>query len=245
MIFTAFILGITSSLHCLGMCGPLHALVQANAQRPTIGSLLYNSGRITTYTLFGIIFGSLGYSINLIGSQKQLLLFIGSTMLISSFLSNKQTSTIFNSRLIQRQISKLKNRLHSTLSLSNTFRSYLFGVLNGFIPCGMVYFALLAALAMPSFKYTILYMIFFGLGTVPLMVFSRYIGEFLKRIFNQFVTFTPSMITGIIGLLFIIKGLGLGIPFLSPNIDMRNNSEINCHKEVIECRTSDLQNSSK
>ena len=104
------------------------------------------------------------------------------------------------------------------------------GFLNGFLPCGLVYMAVFASLAMPSPTQSILYMVLFGLGTIPLMTTAIYIGKFLNRTVKQRIQKAIPVFVVLIGLLFILRGLGLGIPYVSPApVSEIATSQLECH----------------
>ena len=104
------------------------------------------------------------------------------------------------------------------------------GFLNGFLPCGLVYMAVFASLAMQSAWQGSLYMALFGLGTIPLMTSAIYLGKFLNQTVKQRIQKAIPVFVIVIGLLFILRGLGLGIPYLSPApITEIASSQIECH----------------
>lgn len=104
------------------------------------------------------------------------------------------------------------------------------GFLNGFLPCGLVYMAVFGAIATGTAWQGSLYMAFFGLGTIPLMTTAIYLGKFLNAQVKQRIQKVIPVFIVIIGALFILRGLGLGIPYISPSpvVEMVN-SAIDCH----------------
>lgn len=243
MIYSAFILGLAGSVHCLGMCGPLAFIIQSKNKAILQRTLLYNIGRVLTYTALGLVFGIIGRTLNIVSSQNTLFLIIGSILLVSSTFPNKLKNKLFSSSLSTKYLNRLKSKIALLLASEKMLVAFTFGILNGLIPCGLVYFALIAATAMPSIWESTLYMSFFGLGTVPMMLFSAPIGRIMKQMFGNFINFKPSFAIAFVGVLFILKGLALGIPYLSPEVDIKNGS--NCHKNTTECQSFDSQNTSK
>ena len=230
MLYTAFILGLAGSLHCMVMCGPLAMLLQAKTKGGFSSNLLYHIGRISIYTLLGFIFGLLGRVFNIITTQNTVFIIIGSLFLLFVFLPQKTKNTLFMVGFLGRQINGLKVSITKTLNSKSPFVSLAFGALNGLIPCGLVYFAFLAALAMPSTLDASLYMIFFGLGTVPLLLFAAPVGRFFQLQFGRIIPFKQSYAIALLGCLFLLRGLGLGIPYLSPNVNMNSKQT-----EISQC----------
>lgn len=106
------------------------------------------------------------------------------------------------------------------------FRLVAFGAINGLLPCGMVYVALLNALLADSLGASFLAMIAFGVGTLPVMIFipfmSNKIGVETRKKLNRSI---PYVLT-VVGLMIALRGMNLGIPFVSPRISVPTSSEI-------------------
>ncbi len=224
MLYTAFILGLAGSLHCMVMCGPLTMLLQAKTKSGFIGNLLYHFGRITIYLLLGIIFGFVGRIFNLLTSQNIIFIALGILFIVYVILPKKTKHHLFMVGFLAKEINTIKKAITQTLSSENWLVPVGFGALNGLIPCGLVYFALLAALAMPSVQEASLYMLFFGLGTIPLLLFAAPIGHFFQSKFGRILPFRQSYAIALLGGLFLLRGLGLGIPFLSPKVNYESTS---------------------
>lgn len=234
MIYSAFILGLAGSIHCLGMCGPLSLIIQSKNKAVILRTFFYNVGRVVTYTLLGIVFGLIGRTLNIVSTQNTIFLIAGSVLLLTSIFPSGIKKKIFSSNVSSRYLNRLKSSIALLLSSDKTIVAFSFGLLNGLIPCGLVYFALIAATAMPSITQSTLYMSFFGLGTIPMMLFSAPIGRIIKQLFGNVINFKPSFAIALVGALFILKGLALGIPYLSPEVDTLNGT--NCHKNTTECQ---------
>lgn len=227
MIFTAFILGLAGSLHCAGMCGPL-ALALPSAGTGRIGfatsRVLYNIGRITTYTLLGIVFGLVGRSLVLFGVQRWLSLGAGILLLLTLTASSRWavTTPAFSA------VAFLKRKLGWLLRQRSMGTIYLFGVLNGLLPCGLVYAAGAGATAMGSVQGAMSYMAMFGVGTVPLMLGLTLSSHALPAAFRlKLQRLVPVSLALVAGLL-IVRGLALGIPYLSPAMDAQSQT-VRCH----------------
>lgn len=233
MIFTAFFFGLISSLHCIGMCGPIAMMLPFDRNNPTkkvMQILTYHLGRLTAYGVIGLVFGLLGRGLFIAGFQQQLSIIIGVIIIVILIIPEKKFAAYNFSKPIYKLISKLKYKLGS-LFKKKTFSSlFVIGLLNGFLPCGMVYVALFGAIAMQSALLGVLYMVLFGLGTVPLMSSVVYINNFITISLRNKIQKTIPYVTALIGILFILRGLGLGIPYVSPsNLNLFVQESANCH----------------
>jgi len=92
------------------------------------------------------------------------------------------------------------------------------GLLNGLLPCGMVYIALIASLALQSPIEGALYMMFFGIGTIPMLIGVMLTGKMLSLPIRSKLTNAMPYVAMFIGILFIVRGLGLGIHYVSPKL---------------------------
>jgi len=216
----AFSIGIISGFHCLGMCGPIAFSLGLSAENKFKfygQNLIYQFGRITTYTLFGGIIGVFGEGFNLSGYQNQISIFSG-IMLILMVIIPKIT-TYFQGKFVflDRFLIRLKIKLGIFLQQKSTTSRYITGILNGFLPCGAVYVALTASLASGGILNGMSFMFIFGLGTVPFMFMAVILGNVIgSGIRNTLLKMYPFLIV-IFGILFIIRGLELNIPHLSPD----------------------------
>ena len=233
MLYSAFIFGLISSLHCIGMCGPIALMLPVDRNNPakkTTQIITYHLGRLTAYGTIGLIFGLLGKGFFLAGIQQQLSIFIGIAMIIIVLVPEKIFAKYNFSKPVFKLISKIKTTLGSQFKNKSYKSLYTIGLLNGFLPCGMVYVALFGAIAMQSASYGVLYMILFGLGTVPLMSSVVYLNSFLTLSFRNKIQKAIPYVAILIGILFILRGLGLGIPYVSPtNMSLFVQENPNCH----------------
>ena len=219
MLTTAFILGLLGSLHCVGMCGPIAFMLpvdRSNSFRKVIQISVYHFGRLLAYSLIGLIFGIVGKSLYIFGLQQQLSILIGVLMIVLVLIPYRTIGKYNLSRPLQRFIFKIKSSLGTALKKKTADTFLTIGFLNGFLPCGLVYMAVFGAMATGSLANGSLYMVLFGLGTIPLMTSAIYIGKFLNSSVKQRIQKAIPIFVVIIGTLFILRGLGLGIPYLSP-----------------------------
>ena len=233
MLYSAFIFGLISSFHCIGMCGPIAMMLpvdHTNQTKKVIQIITYHLGRLTAYGTIGFVFGLLGKGFLLAGLQQNLSIFIGVAMISVVLIPDKIFAKYNFSKPVFKLISKIKTALGSQFR-NKSFKSlFTIGLLNGFLPCGMVYVALFGALAMQSESLGILYMILFGLGTVPLMSSAVYINSFITLPIRNRIQKTIPYVAVAIGGLFILRGLGLDIPYISPsNMSLFIQADPNCH----------------
>ena len=233
MIYTAFIFGLISSLHCIGMCGPIAMMLpvdRKNSAKKALQILTYHSGRLTAYASIGLLFGLVGKGLFLAGIQQELSLFIGIMMILIIVIPERTFAKYNFSKPLYGLISYVKTALGSQFKKRSYSSLFTIGLLNGFLPCGLVYVALFGAIAMQSVGYGILYMILFGLGTVPMMSSVVYLNSFLTISFRGKIQRSIPYVAILIGILFIFRGLGLGIPYISPsNLALFVQQQPNCH----------------
>jgi sulfite exporter TauE/SafE len=220
------------------MCGPIAFLlpVDRNNNFKKLGQIfLYHFGRVLAYSILGLVFGLLGKSLNLFGFQQQLSIIIGVLMLLVIFLPQKTFNKYNFSKPIYKIISKVKSALGKELKKKTPDTFLTIGFLNGFLPCGLVYMAVFGAIASGNALQGSLYMALFGIGTIPLMTSAIYLGNFLNGQVRQRIRRAIPVFVVIIGCLFIVRGLGLGIPYVSPKpMTETIDANYNCHEMASE-----------
>lgn len=233
MLYSAFFFGLISSLHCIGMCGPIAMMlpVDRNNQAKKVTQIVtYHLGRLSAYATIGLVFGLLGKGFFLAGIQQKLSIFIGVAMILVILIPEKKLAQYNFSKPIFKLISKMKATLGSQFKNRSYKSLFTIGLLNGFLPCGMVYVALFGAIAMQSPGYGVVYMLLFGLGTVPMMSSVVYLNSFLTVPIRNKIQKAIPYVAVLIGVLFILRGLGLGIPYVSPaNMSLFVQQNPNCH----------------
>lgn len=233
MLIAAFFLGIISSLHCIGMCGPIALLLpvdRSNTSRKVLQILLYHLGRLTSYGVLGLVVGLLGRGFYLAGMQQQLSIVIGILMIAIALIPEKVFARYNFSQPVYRAIAAVKSHLGQQFKRKSPDALFTIGLLNGFLPCGMVYAALFGALAMPRLTESVGYMLLYGLGTVPLMSLVVYVQSLITVPVRQRLQQLIPVVAVGIGVLFIIRGMGLGIPYISPTTTtLWVQAQANCH----------------
>jgi len=219
MFLSALIFGFLGSFHCVGMCGPIAFMLPVdrnNVYKKISQILLYHSGRLLSYGIIGLVFGIIGKGLYLFGFQQQLSIIIGIAMIVVVLIPYKTFNKYNFSKPVYKIISKVKSSLGTALKKRTPDTFLTIGFLNGFLPCGLVYMAVFGAIASGNAFQGSIYMLFFGLGTIPLMTSAIYFSNFLKGAMRQKIQKAIPVFVIIIGALFILRGLGLGIPYISP-----------------------------
>lgn len=227
-ILAGFIVGILGSFHCIGMCGPI-ALALPGSNRQTmkflLQKLLYNLGRVITYSLMGAILGLIGEKIKLFGFQQALSVILGISILFSIILPVKFKGNFVFSK-VNRLIEKfVKPKFQKLFTDERSTSFLLIGILNGFLPCGLVYIALAGALATGSILSGVLFMAMFGFGTLPAMFAASVAGGFISINIRKKMTKMIPVFTLLFAFIFILRGMNLGIPYLSPKLKKAEKQE--------------------
>lgn len=219
---TPLTIGLVGSLHCMGMCGPIVValpLKKHNLASKIAGALLYNSGRIVTYGVIGILFGMLGRGIRLAGFQQWTSILLGAAMVISVLFPFFFRKKITLGDLFAGYSSRLIVRLRKLFADRSYFSLLMIGLLNGLLPCGLVYVAVAGAIASGHVLNGALFMMLFGLGTVPLLLTAALASDLIgQRIRSKMQRVVPYFVF-LLGVLFILRGMSLGIPFVSPTAE--------------------------
>lgn len=219
MLLSALIFGLLGSFHCIGMCGPIAFLLPLDRDRKWrkfLQIFLYHTGRLFSYSIIGLSFGIAGRGFSLFGLQQQLSIIVGSIMIILVLLPKKKLGRFNPENLNFKIVRDLKNYLGKELKKKNPDTYFTVGFLNGFLPCGLVYMAVFGAVSGGSAIYGSLYMIIFGLGTIPLMTSAIWLGNTISVKNRSYIRKLIPICIAMMAVLFILRGLGLGISYLSP-----------------------------
>ncbi|MCS7005209.1 MAG: sulfite exporter TauE/SafE family protein [Cytophagales bacterium] len=214
MYYLAFLTGLIGSFHCLGMCGPIAFMVPSQRWKQR---LMYQIGRLFSYSFLGSLSGFIGYSLAAAGLQQKISILTGTLLILYAILPMISSKPVMKFEWFF--FTKMKPYFSKFFSQENAFSTLMIGVLNGFLPCGLVYTALLGATTMASFGESALYMTIFGLGTTPMLLAihttKKIIVTRLKNINLKYMLPATSLI---IGIFIFVRGLNLGIPYLSPKV---------------------------
>ena len=232
-LLQAFLLGLLGSLHCVGMCGPIALAlpVKQTSWGTRLGSsLLYNSGRILTYSFLGLLLGLLGMGLYMWGIQRWVSIGMGTVMVVwvlIQLFSNRSLNVPGSGGLMSGY-----KKVFGGLFTNRTYISvFIIGLFNSLLPCGLVYIALAGAVVCKSALSGALYMFLFGLGTIPALLAVTTAGNFIGLNFRNQVKRVIPYIILLIGILFILRGLNLGIPYVSPKMEEKKNVPACCHGE--------------
>jgi sulfite exporter TauE/SafE len=202
-MITAFLLGLAGSLHCAGMCGPLVLMtpVVGDTRSSFFASrLTYHAGRLTTYALIGALFGLIGESIVFAGLQRWLSISAGLLMILALF-----AAVPLKKRLTRIPI--FVKSLFARFLQQRTFPSiFALGCTNGLLPCGLVYMAATASTAMAKVSASVLYMLLFGLGTLPVLLAISFAGTRVSLSRKPFLQKLAPIAVAAIALLLIVRG---------------------------------------
>lgn len=240
MLWTALILGLAGSFHCIGMCGPIAFLLpvdRSSKSKMFFQTFLYHFGRLLSYSIIGILFGLIGKGLYLAGFQQRLSILMGIVMIAIVLIP----VSIFNkynfSKPFFKIIGVVKHELGLYLKKKSNKAILSIGFFNGFLPCGLVYMALLGSISTGKVVDGVLYMIIFGLGTIPLMTSAVFLGNFVNLSLRNKIQKAIPFFVVVIGLLFILRGLGLGIPYISPS-----NAKLQISNNPADCITIEKKN---
>jgi len=236
-LLAGFILGLLGSFHCAAMCGPIAlALPRSKSEYDFIlGRTLYNTGRVITYSLLGLIFGLFGERIFIGEFQQTVSFYIGVGMLFylakPLLLKTKEKRFQIKTDRKTNLFESFKNMFVKILNKNSKSALFSIGLLNGLLPCGFIYLALSAAVIIGSPLKSGMFMASFGIGTIPLMLVVSVSGNLIKSYIKQKIGKLSLIFKLAVALLFIVRGMNLNIPYLSPKIDLKNNGteQLICH----------------
>lgn len=221
-LITALTIGLIGSLHCLGMCGPIAValpLHRNNWLMKITGGLLYNSGRIITYGILGGIFGLLGRGIQLAGLQQWASIILGIVMILSVLFPFVFREKIKIDKMLSGYAGRLIGRFRN-LFAKRTLGNLLFiGLLNGLLPCGLVYMAIAGAINTNDVLMGVAFMMVFGIGTTPALLLLSLAGNVITSGFRKKAARVVPVFIVILGIIFILRGMSLGIPYISPKAE--------------------------
>lgn len=229
-LLSGFLVGLLGSFHCIGMCGPI-ALALPKSRSMVTSRVLYNTGRIVTYSILGLAFGLLGSRLNMIGLQQIVSITLG-VLIIASVITPVTYRMKLSQKLgLYRAVSLLKSLFGKMLKEHSLSSMVIIGILNGFLPCGFVYIAVTGAIAIGSPAESMLFMAMFGLGTVPVMLGTSLVGGAINLSFRQKLSRLIPALSIALAVIFILRGLNLGIPYLSPKLVDKSSQtqDVICH----------------
>jgi sulfite exporter TauE/SafE len=215
------------------MCGPIAMMLPVDHKNPSkkaLQVLIYHLGRLTSYGILGLAFGLLGRGFYMAGIQQQLSIAVGVGMIVLAVVPEKILANYNFSKPVYRLITKIKSSLGAQFKRKTPDAFFTIGLFNGLLPCGLVYAALFGAIAMQNVTLGIAYMILYGLGTIPMMSAVVYVSSLLSMPFRSQLQRAVPIVTVVIGVLFVLRGMGLDIAYISPsNLNLFVQANANCH----------------
>jgi hypothetical protein len=241
VMLSALLLGLMGSFHCVGMCGPIVLALPLhgnNVWEKISGGLLYNLGRTVTYGTMGAVFGLLGQGLKLVGFQQVISVIMGVAMVVSVLFPGMFRNQYDLKKSSFQLVARLKKSIMELFSVRSIQSLFFIGLLNGLLPCGLVYIALAGAIASGSLTMGIGYMILFGLGTIPMLLILGVAGNLVSTRIRQRINRLIPILVVLVGIFFILRGLNLNIKYLSPTKD---RIEKRFEKSLEEHQLSEIQ----
>jgi sulfite exporter TauE/SafE len=222
-LLLGFAIGLPGSLHCLGMCGPLALLVGTGKKNPFVSASIYHFSRAMSYSILGVLAGLVFQFVDIRPFQQQFSIIIGVVFFIAWTLN--QLSIKFSSPSILPL--NFFNKIPQLLGSGNVSSMIGGGLINGLLPCGLVYSALLASLSTGETIDSAVLMFGFGIATIPMMIIISLLSNSIKQKLTRIFALVSSWWLLIMAVLFLLRGASLGVPFLSPDFESTNPKE-NC-----------------
>lgn len=210
-------LGLLGGLHCAGMCGPLMLalpVVGSTTGRYVAGRVAYHLGRVMVYGMMGVLAGALGRSLAMAGVQQAVSITLGTAMLAGLFLAPR----FLEMGWMAGWVGRLQRVMGGFLRQRTAGSLLVLGGLNGLLPCGLVYAAFAGAAATDSVMGGVQYMVVFGLGTLPVMLAISLTGHLVPMAWRLKLRHLVPVSMGLVGVLLVLRGLSLGIPYVSPDL---------------------------
>ncbi len=228
-LLTGFLVGLLGSFHCIGMCGPI-AIALPKTNNLVFSRLLYNFGRVITYSILGLLFGLLGSRLEMFGLQRIISISLGVLIILTVVTPISYRIKISNKLGLYKLVGILKMYFGRMFKNHSNSSMLVIGMLNGLLPCGFVYIGITGAIAVGSTINGMLFMTMFGLGTLPVMLGASLIGNFINLNIRQKLTRLLPAFSLILAAIFILRGLNLGIPYISPKLEHKPaTEEVICH----------------
>ncbi len=234
-LIAAISLGFLGSFHCIGMCGPIAMALPLGREtkfKRVTGGIVYNLGRVSTYGVFGLLFGLLGRGFVIGGYQQILSVSLGVIILLGLLLPSRATSFLGLTKVILPMVTKVKSLLGNLFKQKSYTSLFAIGVLNGLLPCGLVYLGVAGAIAAGDAWKGSLFMMMFGLGTLPAMLFVSLASSSISVEWRSKVRKAVPVFVGAMACVLILRGMNLGIPYVSPELSKTDCTKHSCcHKK--------------
>lgn len=225
-MIAGFVLGMAGSMHCAGMCGPLVAALPTPEHRSAsfmAGRIAYNVGRVSTYAILGAVVGLGGSALSMAIHGMTVSVVSGVLMIMLASAQLLLHWSVPVPAQVHRLLQPTRKRLATLMQHHSVAAMAGVGMLNGLLPCGMVTAALVGAAGAGSALNAAGFMTAFGMGTAPMMT-ALAVGLPMAtgRWKNRFRTAAP-IVALLLGVVITVRGMGLGIPMLSPASPLQHN----------------------
>jgi len=223
MFLTAFAIGALGSFHCIGMCGPIALSVPLAGRTGWAAltrGLTYNAGRILMYAILGTLVGLIGQQFMFARFQQVLSMVVGVSILVFLFLPGRITRKVDPTAWLAGPFLRLRSTFHALFRSRGPVGPFALGLINGLLPCGLVYVGLAGALALGGPLNGATFMMAFGMGTVPVMISIILAGDLISLQWRVKVRKLLPIMFALMGVLFVLRGMDLGIPYISPDMSV-------------------------
>lgn len=231
-VTSGFLLGLLGSMHCIGMCGPLALSLPApgsTAVNRFFSLFSYQLGRVVTYGTLGFVLGIAGRQLHLAGLQQAFSIIAGVLVLAGVFTYFSHIKKMQLPFLNQFYVKIQLWIIHLLKSPKNAGTFFLLGLANGLLPCGMVYIAIAGAVSTGSLAGSAVFMMAFGAGTIPAMMMVSYLAYLVKPDIRKSLQKLVPVTMALMGIILLLRGMNLGIPYISPLLPSAPGETIHCH----------------
>lgn len=230
ILFEGMILGFASAFHCMVMCGPIALALPLNRKNSITmikGISVNQLGRVLTYVALGAIFGIFGFQLPLIHGFQIATILTGIAFLIviwrPNWIRKLEWQPGFFSRFRQQKMgSLLKNKTN--------FNLFFLGILNGLLPCALILVALGISITQGNPVKGAQFMLGYGLGSVPGISMVAFLGGRMLQAIPWKIRRIAPVAFSIVAFGMIIRGLNLGIPYLSPKVEDKTQQLVHTQK---------------
>jgi len=229
LVTLGLLFGITGSLHCVGMCGPIALALPLNRTSTftrIISILFYNIGRVATYSVIGALFGLFGKGFQLAGVLQVVSITLGVIMMV--IVPSVMKKAHFTNKMYMRLNTWVNAKIGGRLQKKSKASLFVLGLLNGLLPCGLIFFAVGSSIIQGEAIKGALFMVFFGIGTIPALFLIAFFSETFKDSFRKKLRKAIPFVMILFGMLFILRGLNLGVPYLSPEFNKTGTEVKSC-----------------
>lgn len=206
MIWAALSIGLLGGMHCTLMCSPLMLGVFRN-QQLALGFAAYQFGRIITYIILGLALAFVGESLSILGWQNGLSLLMAIFIVYFYVIPSRYRFLNFINKIESIPYQKVKNGFKKFIGKQDLISRFSIGLLNGLLPCGLVYLALLSSFATETIMDSIVFMAVFGLGTLPWIIGSVWAGKMTFKRLNGFTQKLKPVLALTLALFLFLRGM--------------------------------------